>query len=271
MTGTGAFLEALDRAHARGPQMIAAALELAAAGWEIFPCKWWAGPAAKAPLTVNGHHDATTNPDKIKAWWGKWPKAMIGAAVPAWLVVLDIDPRHGGSLETLEQASGPLPITLTVWSGRNDGGRHLYFQRPLGPLTSTRLPAGVDLKVGGRGYCIMPPSIHPTTNQPYRGESGEPAIMPHRLQELLTPPSPKPIYRHSNSPASGAGLLRRVATAEEGNRNKTLFWAACRAVEDGLIDQIEDELVAAAISAGETETKARRTVASARKRGASNV
>jgi hypothetical protein len=54
--------------------MIADALESAAAGWEIFPCKW-AGPQVKAPLTVNGQHDATTNPDKIKLWWGRWPYA----------------------------------------------------------------------------------------------------------------------------------------------------------------------------------------------------
>jgi hypothetical protein len=51
----------------------------------------------------------------------------------------------------------------------------------------------------------------------------------------------------------------------EGNRNNVLYWAACRAAEDGLIDQIEDELIAAAVSAGENETKARRTVASARR------
>jgi len=50
-----------------------------------------------------------------------------------------------------------------------------------------------------------------------------------------------------------------------------LYWAACRAVEDGLIDQIQDELIAAATSAGETEIKARRTVASARGRGDGNV
>jgi hypothetical protein len=111
----------------------------------------------------------------------------------------------------------------------------------------------------------MPPSIHPTTTQPYRWESGEPAITSHRLQELLTPRLPKPIYRPSSQAASGAGLLCRVATAQEGNRNKALFWAACRAREDGILDQIEDELITAAMSAGETETKARRTVASTRR------
>ncbi len=73
--------------------------------------------------------------------------------------------------------------------------------------------------------------------------------------------------RPCGTEGSGAGLIRTVANAQEGSRNDTLYWAACRAADDGLIDQIQDELIAAAVSAGETETKARRTVASARKRG----
>jgi hypothetical protein len=59
------------------------------------------------------------------------------------------------------------------------------------------------------------------------------------------------IYR-TDKIASGAGLLRKVAEATEGNRNNSLFWAACRAGEDGILDQIEDQLIAAAMSAGET-------------------
>src|SRR5215212_9797355 len=105
--------------------MITAALEYAAAGWEVFP-GWWAVPRAKSPITKHGHLEATTDPDQIKAWWGRWPIAMIGVRVPDSCIVLDVDPRNGGDLAELETLTGPLP-TLTVWSGRNDGGRHLYF------------------------------------------------------------------------------------------------------------------------------------------------
>ena len=129
-------------------------------------------------------------------------------------------------------------------------------------LTSTRLPKGIDLKVNG--YCIVPPSIHPATGQPYRWESREPAALPYRLQELLTP-LPRPIFRTSNRTTPAVGLVRSVAAAEEGNRNNVLFWAACRAAEDGTLGLIEDQLLAAATSAGESEAKARRTIASARK------
>ena len=153
----------LNRTH---NAMLAAAWALAAAAWEVFPCKW-TGPYPKAPMTVNGHLNATMDPDVIKAWWTKWPNAMIGARVPDNCIVIDIDPRNGGSIEALEEFTGPLPATLTVWSGRNDGGRHLYFQRPASPLSSTRLPKGVDLKANG--YCIVPHRFTPQPGFPTGG------------------------------------------------------------------------------------------------------
>jgi hypothetical protein len=239
-----------------------AALELAAEAWEVFPC-WWAGPRAKSPITNHGHLEATTDRDKIKLWWTKWPYAMIGAPVPESLLVIDLDPRNGGDLEKLIALVGDLPPTLTVWSGRNDGGRHLYYLRPPGPLTSTRLPEGIDLKANG--YCIVPPSIHPATGLPYRWEDRPVAPLPSRLRQLLRPaPLPVRTYRGGSSKAS-AGLVRTVANAAVGQRNRILFWASCRAAEKGLIDQIEDDLVAAALTNGLTETVARRTVASARR------
>jgi len=234
----------------------------AAGGWEIFPCKW-TGPQAKAPLTLNGHHDATTNPDKIKAWWGRWPNAMIGARVPDAAIVIDIDPRNGGDLAELESLTGPLPTTLTAWSGRNDGGRHLYFRRPAGQLVSTKLPDGIDLKING--YCILPPSIHPVTGDPYRWEHHEVAAATHALRELLRL-TPKARRFHNSGSGDGASLIRTVAEAPERKRHNALVWASYRARDDGILDKITDALVAAALAAGgETETSARRVIASIRK------
>jgi Bifunctional DNA primase/polymerase, N-terminal len=248
------------RVRARRVVMIDAACELALAGWRIFPC-WPAGPRAKSPLTEHGHLDATMEPELIKEWWTRWPNAMIGAAVPDSCVVIDIDPRNGGSSEELETLVGPLPDTLTVWSGRNDGGRHLYFRRPAGELTGTRLPRGIDLKV--RGYMIMPPSVHPVTGRPYRWERHPVAAVPTSLRKLLRP-APRPIYRGNGVP-SGSGLVRKVASAEEGTRNNTLFWASLRAIDDGILDRIEEELIAAALAAGLAECEARGAIASARR------
>lgn len=186
----------------RTPSLTNAALNLAAAGWPVFPCRH-TGPTAKAPMTKNGHLNATTDPDKIKTWWQKWPHAMIGAAIPQSLLVIDIDPRNGGSIEALTELVGVLPDTLTAWSGRNDDGRHLYFLRPPGPLSSTRLPEGIDLKVNG--YCIVPPSIHPATGQPYLWEDHPFVPLAYRLRELLRP-VPAPVRTHPSSNSKAAGV-----------------------------------------------------------------
>ncbi len=239
-----------------------AALELATAGWFVFPCHESDGSRslAKAPRTPHGHLDATRDPRIIDAWWIRWAIAMIGAPVPEALLVLDIDPRNGGSLETLEALTGPLPATLTTWSGRNDGGRHLYFRRPMALLTGALLPAGIDLKING--YCILPPSLHPATGQPYRWEKHDPALVPSRLRELLRPLPVRPQMTGRRIPR-GSCLVHFVERLEPGHRNSGLFWAACRAAEDGVLGQIEAELVLAAVSTGLHESEARRTVASA--------
>jgi hypothetical protein len=243
--------------------MLAAALDLAAQGWAVFPCKWQ-GDDAKAPLTINGHHDASRDPDVIRAWWTRWPQAMIGAPVPDPFIVVDVDPRNNSEgLTELENLVGPIPSTLTVWSGRRDGGRHLYFQRPAGPVTSTKLPEGIDLKAAG--YCVVPPSIHPASGAPYAWIHRPAATMPVRLRELLRPPPPR---RWTGGRKSGDGhsLVAWVASQTEGNRGEGLFWAACRAAENGQLHNLADDLIRAAVSTGLTEIEARRAVNSASRR-----
>lgn len=249
------------------PAMIDAALNAGEKGWAVFPCIP-TGPKAKAPYTARGFHDATTDPDQIRSWWSRWPNAMIGAPVPIGLVVLDIDPRHDGALDALEAVTGPLPSTLTTWSGRGDGGRHLFFRiNPTVSLSSTQLPKGVDLRAGGRSYVIVAPSIHPATGQPYRWEGTEPAVLPVEALRALMPPPPRmgPQWAPRGH-GDGSGLVRTVAEAPHGNRRMALFWAACSAAEDGLLDELEADLLSAAVSAGLAEGRARRTIAEARKR-----
>ena len=60
-----------------------------------------------------------------------------------------------------------------------------------------------------------------------------------------------------------------MAESEEGQRNKVLFWAACRAAEDGL--NIDRQLIDAGTAAGLPEWEARRAVASAHNKIAGGV
>ena len=245
------------------------ALAYAAGGWSVFPAIE-EGPKAKAPYRFagtleHGHLDATRDAGQIVEWWTLRPRALIASAVPDSLLALDLDPRRGETYERLVETVGTLPKTLTAWSGRNDGGRHLYFLRPPGELTSTRLPA--DLKIGGRGYLIMPPSLHPVTGLPYVWEEHEIAAVPTRLRELLrVPPTPA---RRVAPHGDGSRLVRFVAALTEGERNRALYWAACRAAEEGTLGSLEGDLVSAAVGAGLSEREARRVIESAgRKAGA---
>jgi hypothetical protein len=77
-----------------------AALALATRGPGVFPYIP-RGPRRKQPLTLNGFHDASSDPAVITGWWRCWPGALIGAAAGAasGFVILDVDvkypDRHG--------------------------------------------------------------------------------------------------------------------------------------------------------------------------------
>ena len=101
--------------------MLAAALANASAGKPVFPTR-----ADKSPLTANGFKDATTDEHTIRAWWRRWQEAGIGIPTgkASGLLVLDIDPPHGGyaSLCDLLGEHNALPETMEVRTG--GGGIH---------------------------------------------------------------------------------------------------------------------------------------------------
>lgn len=113
---------------------------------------------------MHGLADATTETDKIIRWWGMWPHANIGVATGPGsnLVVLDIDPRHGGDEELMRLVAenGLLPDGPAYETG--SGGSHYWFRHPGFKITSRNAIApGIDVK-GDGGYVIVPPSVHST-------------------------------------------------------------------------------------------------------------
>lgn len=152
-------------------------------GLEIFPVS----PTDKAPLTTNGMKDATRDVDQIRRWWSQNPDALIGCRIPEHLVILDIDPRHGGAdtWNELTNSYGNIEANRIHASGRGDGGRHRWYKRPPGKLSVKLLNewaqrAGVGHQAGKRSwssgidilhhdhrYTILPPSPHPETHNPY--------------------------------------------------------------------------------------------------------
>lgn len=239
--------------------MLDHALELASWGWKVLPLN------GKVPRTTHGVNDANADPGQVRSWWRRWPSANIGAQVPEALIVFDVDPRNGGLDGWTRLTAGhDSPDTLTVFSGRGDGGTHRYFVRPEGPIISGRVPKGIDLKTNG--YMVMPPSLHPDTGQPYTWHYVDPVPLPAWLRGMLRPDPPKtrkPVSRLTSD--KGRGLVGFVASQDKGNRNKALFWAASRALASGVLDQIEADLITAAVSTGVGREAAERTVASSRR------
>jgi hypothetical protein len=166
-----------------GPgSLVDAALHYAALGFEVFPVRPDKAPYASQKL-------ATTDPEVIRGWWRRWPKALIGHRLAPEHVILDVDPRHGGdaTLRALQDEIGvdAFAQTRVHTSGRGDGGCHYWFVRPPGPLSIRGLnewararglghatdnggwSAGIDLIHRDHRYTILPPSPHPVTGRPY--------------------------------------------------------------------------------------------------------
>ena len=152
-----------------------------ARGWKIIPCHsiqrgrctCSAGincqSPGKHPRTRNGINDATASPDAVRAWQARWPDANWAVATGRVndLVVIDIDPRHGGydSLRGVRGSTaqrGALPETLTVvdWGRRSS---HVLPEPARGDrtraTTGRKWLKGVDVKSDG-GYVICQRASH---------------------------------------------------------------------------------------------------------------
>jgi hypothetical protein len=137
---------------------LAAALTFAANNWPIFPCE----AVGKAPLTAHGFKDATTNPERIKRWWTKWPRAMIGFPTGHDVFCVDLDrkePDKDGptTWAALVAKHGAVPAIRSTETPST--GRHLFFKQRPGyrNIPLNKLAPGIEIKARG-GYVILPPS-----------------------------------------------------------------------------------------------------------------
>ena len=142
------------------------ALYYASLGWHVFPLK----PGTKYPGCEHGSSEATTDPEQITRWWTAMPTAGIGMRpAPSGLYVFDMDPRNGGekAFETLQAEHGLLLSPVMAQSGRGSGF-HMYFAAPDASVKYQGNPGGLKgLDGKHNGFVVLPPSIHPDTQQPY--------------------------------------------------------------------------------------------------------
>lgn len=215
---------------------------------------------AKHPLATavpHGKDDATTDLGQIAEWLARYPDCNWGVRPPVGVIVLDVDPRNGGAsnLAALQTRNRPLPATLTARTG--GGGLHIWLSYT-GPARG-RLCTGVDVKTNS-GYVVAPPSVH-ASGGVYEWLTELPAARaPRWVRIMLNPPLPR--YAPTREGGGLDALIRFVATAGQGERNRRLYWAACRAHEAGLDP---NPLIDAAVHTGLTSVAARATVASAQR------
>src|SRR5262245_56041033 len=109
--------------------MLAAALDYTKKGIPVFPCD----PLDKKPLTPHGFKDATTDEQRVRAWWTRRPDAMIGmptgARTNTFVFDVDLDLAEGidgpKSLVELTAKHGSLPPTMASKTPR--GGSQFFF------------------------------------------------------------------------------------------------------------------------------------------------
>ena len=126
--------------------------------WSVIPIK----TRDKTPLVASWTEFQTRKPteEEVKKWWIVHPDANIGIITGkvSNLLVVDIDPKNGGSNEAFKHLN-----TIKVSTG--GGGWHYYFIFEDGLRNKAGTQQGIDIRAEG-GYVVAPPSLH-ESGKPY--------------------------------------------------------------------------------------------------------
>jgi hypothetical protein len=150
-------------------------------------------PRYRGPDLMHGVKSATRQFAKIQEWWGLWPDANIGGALPQHVYVTEIDSAAG--LMAFTDAGIVLEGVPRVRTGRDGLGLHCWWRSP---LALPNCPDGTlvqDVGLRGHGeYVLMPPSLHPSSRR-YIWEIPFAGPIPDSLPEA--PPSLVALVQHA--------------------------------------------------------------------------
>jgi hypothetical protein len=231
------------------------ALELARRGWYVFPCRERRDATSekareiKSPYTPHGKNDATTDLEVIRAWWKRWPGALIGIyCEKSGFFAVDVDDKNGKngfrSWESLvEIYGGGQPVHVGPVQDTPNGGCHLLFKLPEGldiPNNADKLGDGLDLR--SNGY------ICTGAGYSWLHEHGPEAPLPDAPAWLLDiirnlsnhqPPFKQP---ENHVQLTERWLQQAIFRANIGNRNDTGFWLACQLRDAGLPSTVAEDV-----------------------------
>ena len=144
-----------DKARKAVP-LFAAALWFAENGLPIFPLQ----PLSKIPMKGSrGCHDATTDTDRVRAWWAATPDANIGLATGHLVDVVDIDGPLGQAsrVEHWDDTFARIDVdSLAKVLTPRRAGMHIYLPAT-GLKNNAGIAPGIDVR-GIGGYVVAPPS-----------------------------------------------------------------------------------------------------------------
>ncbi|MBL8668997.1 MAG: bifunctional DNA primase/polymerase [Rhodospirillales bacterium] len=220
--------------------ILAAALDLAARGFPVFPVN-----REKKPLVgTRGYKDATTAREPIRGWFTNAPGRQLAVATGNGLLVVDLDQKNGAdgvaSLAALQSRYDDLPEAPHVRTP--SGGAHLWFQYDpaLGLRCSAgRLGPGIDVRADG-GYVVVPPSLL---------SSGAGYVWDVDLDSCDPPPAPrwllnlcigKPRSTGDSAPRQGDEIkgLIHAALAGNGKWHDSVLRVVAHMVGKGMDDAI---------------------------------
>jgi uncharacterized protein (DUF927 family) len=231
-----------ERGNTENPDMLQAALWYSSRGIPVFPLhgvergKCTCGKpdcedVGKHPRTPHGFKDASAKEAQIRQWWKQWPTANIGMPTGATsgLLVVDVDPRNGGSESVRKLAEQQCPFPQTARQVTGGGGEHMFFKHP-GPQVPKTLAPGIDLQ-GDKKYVVLAPSLHASgKHYTWAGDTGPTAIF-----EAVPPPDwmLQKIRKYNTGtngkPAANGQTSQPAFSEGERNNNLTRLAGAMRA------------------------------------------
>lgn len=130
-----------------------AALYYASIGLHVFPLS----PGSKIPFKgTGGCKDATTDLERIGAWWTAEPSSNIGIATGFLVDVIDIDGPPG--VRSWIDIAEELPAIIGKVSTPRPGGNHLFVHAVAGRGNKAGIFPGIDYR-GTGGYVVAAPSV----------------------------------------------------------------------------------------------------------------
>jgi hypothetical protein len=214
--------------------LLPSALGYAGRGWPVLPVR----ANSKEPLTPRGVKDASTDPERIRAWWKRWPDANIGIACGhPGPQVLDIDRPAIARAHLQPFDLGEVPAVATA------RGRHLYFH---GSARGTVTFDYGELR-GTGSYVIAPPSAH-ATGKLYTWLLSPNGSLPQVPADLIG----------ARQPAGAGEHVAPQGLVAHGERHGYLKDMAVRALRAGVTDAETIEGILASIYEHKCEKRPRR-------------